>query len=487
MKKLKISSIILSTVLLAASCTKNLTDLNSNPKKPAAVAAATLFANAEVAVTDNLTSTNVNLNIFRLLSQQWTETTYPDESQYDLSTRNIPQNWWHALYRDVLIDLAEAKKLVTADGTLAAGVKKNQLAQIEIVNIYTYSVLVNTFGNIPYTDALDVENLSPEYDDQATVYLNLLDRLDAAIADLDPASEGFGSSDVLYEGNTADRKRGIDTWKKFANSLKLRMGMIIADANTARAKKAVEEAAPNAFTSAADDAIFPYSTIPPNTNPLWVDLVQSGRLDFVGANTLVDTMNALSDPRRQFFLDTTKTGVTGIYKGGIYGTSNDYSAFSAVGNKLRAKNFPSVWIDYTEVEFLRAEAIERGFAVAGSAAEHYTNAVTASIVSWGGTEAQAATYLAQPRVAYATATGGWKGKIGVQKWFALYNRGFEAWTEWRRLDYPQLVAPEEALSEIPVRFPYPVSEQNLNKINYDKAASDIGGDEVTTKLFWDKF
>lgn len=477
MKKLKISSIILSTVLLAASCTKNLTDLNSNPKKPAAVAAATLFANAEVAVTDNLTSTNVNLNIFRLLSQQWTETTYPDESQYDLSTRNIPQSWWHALYRDVLADLAEAKKIITADGTLDAGVKKNQLAQIEIVNIYTYSVLVNTFGNIPYTDALDVENLSPEYDDQATVYLNLLDRLDAAIADLDPASESFGASDVLYQGDVA-------AWRKFANSLKLRMGMTIADANAARAKKAVEEASPNAFTSADEDAIFPYSTIPPNTNPLWVDLVQSGRLDFVGANTLIDTMNALSDPRRPFFFGLAPGGV---YKGGIYGTSNDYSAFSPVGDLLRAKDFPSVWIDYTEVEFLRAEAIERGFTVAGAAAAHYTNAITASIVSWGGTEAQAAAYLAQPRVAYATATGGWKGKIGVQKWFALYNRGFEAWTEWRRLDYPQLVAPEEAISEIPVRFPYPVSEQNLNKINYDKAASDIGGDEVTTKLFWDKF
>jgi hypothetical protein len=477
MKKLKISSIILSAVLMAASCTKDLTDLNSNSKKPAAVEAATLFANAEVGITDNLTSTSVNVNIFRLLAQHWTETTYPDESQYDLSTRNIPQTWWHALYRDVLADLAESKKIVTADATLAAGTKKNQLAQIEIVTVYTYSVLVNTFGNIPYSDALNVDNLSPKYDDQATVYLNLMDRLDAAIADLDPAAESFGASDVLYKGDVA-------AWRKFANSLKLRMGMIIADANGARAKKAVEEAAGNAFTSADESAIFPYSTIPPNTNPLWVDLVQSGRLDFVGANTLIDTMNALNDPRRPFFFGLAPGGV---YKGGTYGASNDYASFSPIGDLLRAKDFPSVWIDYTEVEFLRAEAIERGFAVAGSAATHYENAVRASIISWGGTDAQATAYLAQPRVAYATAGGGWKGKIGVQKWFALYNRGFEAWTEWRRLDYPQLVAPAEAISDIPVRYPYPVSEQNLNKINYDAASAAIGGDEVTTKLFWDKF
>jgi Susd and RagB outer membrane lipoprotein len=69
----------------------------------------------------------------------------------------------------------------------------------------------------------------------------------------------------------------------------------------------------------------------------------------------------------------------------------------------------------------------------------------------------------------------------------LYNRGLEAWTEWRRLDYPVLVAPVDALSEIPVRYTYPVQEQNLNVTNYTEAASAIGGDEVTTKIFWDKF
>jgi len=485
MKKLKLAYILSTAVaLLAVSCTKDLTKLNENEKKPAAVVASTLFANAELAVTDVLTSTNVNLNIFRLLAQHWTETTYPDESQYDLSTRNIPQNVWHALYRDVLIDLADAKRLVEADATLDAAVKQNQLAQIEVVMVYTYSVLVNTWGDIPYTEALNIDNLSPKYDDAQTVYLDLLDRLDAAIGNLNPAAMGFGSSDILYEGNNK-RTGSIASWVKFANSLKMRLAMVIADVDNARAKAAIEAASPNAFMSAEDDAIFNYSTIPPNTNPLWVDLVQSGRLDFVGANTLIDSMNHLNDPRRQYYFDTTKTGVTGVYRGGIYGTSNDYSAFSAVGNLLRAKDFPAVWIDYTEVEFLRAEAVERGYAVGGAAMTHYNNAITASIVSWGGTQAQAATYLLQTDVNYLTAQGGWKGKIGTQKWFALYNRGFEAWTEWRRLDYPQLVAPPDALSDIPVRYPYPVSEQNLNKINYDAAAAAIGGDNVATKLFWD--
>ncbi|WP_254639789.1 SusD/RagB family nutrient-binding outer membrane lipoprotein [Chitinophaga sp. GbtcB8] len=479
MKKLTLSYITLAfAMVLTASCTKNLTDLNQNSKKPAAVVAPTLFANAELNITNALTSTNVNVNIFRLLAQYWTETTYPDESQYDLSTRNIPQEFWHRLYRDVLTDLNEAKKVINEDATLDAAVKKNQLAQIEIVTIYTYNVILNTFGNIPYTDAMDIDNLSPKYDDAKTVYLDLLARLDAANANLDPAAASFGASDILYKGDVAG-------WKKMASSLKMRMWMVLADDEPAKAKAGIEQASATAFTSAADNASFQYSTVPPNTNPLWVDLVQSGRLDFVGANTLVDTMNALSDPRRPFFFGE---AAGGGFKGGIYGTSNDYSAFSPVGDLLRKKDYPSIWIDYTEVEFLRAEAIERGMTgVAGTAATHYTNAVTASIISWGGTDAEAATYLAQPEVAYATATGGYKGKIGVQKWLALYNRGFEAWTEWRRLDFPKLVKPEEAQSEIPLRYPYPVSEQNLNQTNYDAAAKAIGGDVVTTKLFWDKF
>ena len=74
----------------------------------------------------------------------------------------------------------------------------------------------------------------------------------------------------------------------------------------------------------------------------------------------------------------------------------------------------------------------------------------------------------------------------MQKWLALYNRGYEAWTEWRRLDAPSLEAPPEALSVIPVRYTYPIFEQTLNGANWEAASSAIGGDNVGTKLFWDK-
>ena len=70
-------------------------------------------------------------------------------------------------------------------------------------------------------------------------------------------------------------------------------------------------------------------------------------------------------------------------------------------------------MDYVQTEFMRAEAKERGYNVAGTAEQHYNNAITASIIAWGGTAADAAAYLAQPSVAYSTAAGTWKQKIGT--------------------------------------------------------------------------
>jgi hypothetical protein len=67
----------------------------------------------------------------------------------------------------------------------------------------------------------------------------------------------------------------------------------------------------------------------------------------------------------------------------------------------------------------------------------------------------------------------------------MYTRGFDGWTSFRRLDYPQLQAPPSAITPFPVRFTYPSTEPNLNNANYTAAAASIGGDVVTTKLFWD--
>ena len=107
--------ILIGLFSLTISCNDDITDLNVDPKNPAVVPAASLLGNAEKNLVDYMTSTNVNTNDFRLFAQQWTETTYLDESRYDVLQRNVPDNTWRILYRDVLRDLKEAHNLTAAE------------------------------------------------------------------------------------------------------------------------------------------------------------------------------------------------------------------------------------------------------------------------------------------------------------------------------------------------------------------------------------
>jgi len=176
--------------------------------------------------------------------------------------------------------------------------------------------------------------------------------------------------------------------------------------------------------------------------------------------------------------------VGGGYSGGVPGSGNNFSSFSHVTDVQTEPEAPFVILDYAQVAFNLAEAVERGMNVGGTAVDYYNKAVTASIVSWGGAVGD---YLDQPDVNYLTAEGDYKEKIARQEYIALYNRGFDAWTLVRRLDYPTLAEPVQAQSDFPVRFTYPILEQNINTSNYNNASNAIGGDAVTTKLFWDLY
>jgi hypothetical protein len=485
MKKIFILALV---PVLMVACKRDITSINVDPKNPQTAPASTFFSNAQKNLSDILTSTNVNDNIFRLIVQYWQETTYLDESQYDIDTRQNPRQLWNALYRDVIRDIREAKNLIPEQVT-NADLQQNQLAIAEIQEVFAWYYLVTTFGDIPYSEALDVSVQQPKYDKQQDVYNDLLARLDAAIGKLKTTAGSFDEADLLYGGDVA-------SWKKFANSFKLKMGMTIADADAGKAKATVESAvAAGVFTSNADNAVFHYLSAPPNTNPIWVDLVQSNRKDFVAAKTITDKMVALNDPRLEEYFTQ---DANGDYSGGNPGETSNFDDFSKPSGLQRIfandptdvgtianPDAPATLLSYAEVEFFLAEAKERGFNVPGTAAEHYNKAVTASILEWGGTTSEATAYLAQPAVAYSSAN--YKQKIGEQKWIALYNRGWDEWIEWRRLDSPVLQPATGAVSGIPMRFVYPIPEQNLNTANYEAASTSIGGDVVETKLFWDKF
>lgn len=466
--------------LIFGACTKNIENLNDQTKKPTDVPPSALFANAQKNLVDIMTSPSVNYNIFRLNVQWWTETTYLDESNYDLSTRNIPQSFWNSLYRDVLYNLQDAKRRIpTQDPQFnTPGQMRNEMAMADIMQIYAWSVLVNTFGNVPYTQAMDIDRYpTPVYDDAKTIYYDLLTRLDTSITalGLNTAEPAFGVNDLLYGSD-------ITQWLKFGNSLKLKLAMVIADIDAPKAKTLIEAAAPHVFTSLSDNATLVYKESPPNVNQIWVELVQSGRHDFVIGQTFADSLETLDDPRLPLYM--TKDAAGG-YSGGVIGKSSKFATYSKPVDKIQQPTFEALLLDYPEVELLLAEAAARNMSVGGTVQSHYDAGVTASVIYWGGTTADAATYLTTGKGNYNTLPGTFREKIGLQKWIALYNRGFDAWVDVRRLDYPKMAVPNAPKSGFPMRYTYPAQEQTLNTANYEKGSGDIGGDEVSTKLFWD--
>ncbi|HZW78764.1 MAG TPA: SusD/RagB family nutrient-binding outer membrane lipoprotein [Flavobacteriaceae bacterium] len=550
--------ILLTAAVFAVSCSDNLESLNENIKDPNMVSGESLFAAAQKRLADQMLTPNVNLNNNRLWVQHWNETTYQDESNYDQVTRSIPDNHWRVMYRDVLRNLKEAAKVIAeTDYEPTNPQKPNKLAIIEILNVYAYSNLVETYGDIPYSEALDIDHTLPKFDDAMTVYKDLLQRLDAALAQLNSETSFTVNEDLIYQGNA-------DSWRKFGNTLKLRMGMTLADVDAALSKATVESAVSGGvFASNDDTAEYAYSAAAPNNNPVNDNLVLSGRNDYVAAQTLVDIMNALKDPRRADYFDpniretigtvasvSTGGGITtitftenyeaepiignnayiptsdpeiplklgvitavgddfievvatdaeihagdevfyGIYKGAQPGRQSRYVEWTHVNRSMVPGDVPGVLLSYIEAEFLMAEGAARGYNVGGSAEDHYNAGIAASFEYWGTPGLSA--YLANPDVAYAsaiansTATPAWKEVIGTQAWIALYNETFATWLSVRRLDYPILVQPYRAKTGYPVRYTYPVSEQNLNPTNYAEAANAIGGDAPETRLFWDKF
>jgi hypothetical protein len=484
MKNITIYGLYLILAIFVTSC--ELPD-NIDPKNAKSVSPDALFTQVEIALVNQVTDMNVNRNISRLLVQYQSEVTYTTESRYNFSDRQIPDAFSGNIYRGVLMNLKDLKAKIEAVDNPAAsaiGMKKNQLAIANLWEIYAYQVLVDQFGDIPYSEALmGKDNSRPKYDDAWTIYQDLISRLNQVITDLDDNYEGFGGADVLYNGD-------VSLWKKFAASLKLRIALRLADVTAANSGTLVSEAvAAGVFIDESESAIFHFYGIAPYVSPYYQAFVLDARKDFCPTNTLVDLMNAVNDPRRAIWF--TEYPDAGSFTGLPYGKtgSSSYSKFSHFADNIRIDpKYPTILCDYVEVEFLLAEAAERGIGGVTDPESHYDNAILASMNYWGVSDADANSYLAQPAVAYSTAAGTYKEKIGTQKWLGLFDRGVEAWAEWRRLDFPILNPPSGMeYSDIPVRMPYPFNENKMNKDNYEAASAAIGGDEATTKLFWDKF
>ncbi|MCG8387741.1 MAG: SusD/RagB family nutrient-binding outer membrane lipoprotein, partial [Cytophagales bacterium] len=160
--------------------------------------------------------------------------------------------------------------------------------------------------------------------------------------------------------------------------------------------------------------------------------------------------------------------------------------------------YQAMLMSYAEVQSILAEARERGFITTGDAETYYLDGTWASfdyyesrlqvgnfdeianVVQPGGE------YFTQPAVAYTGSTEEKLEKIGRQKWIALFFNGMEAWFDWRRTGYPEIIpGPAAFIPTVPVRFMYPTTVQALNAENYNAVISAQGPDQVTTRVWWD--
>ena len=502
----KISIVILSAAtLLAAGCTKNMSEvLNQDPKSAPTTLGTAEFTQGEFALANTMTTTSVSTAPFRVISQEWNENSYEYESDYNLSYYNSPGGFWNNLYVNTIHNLDLAKANYAGQYWATPGDLRNSLIITDLLEIYSYYMLVSTYGNIPYSQAENDTIPFPVMDDAKTVYAALLTRVDTCIAGLDVTQNAMGGADLIYSGNTTE-------WLKFAASLKLKMAMLNATNDPTGTMTKVNEAiGTGLFSSNADNALFDYDPASPtNSNPIWQAIEYSGRHDFGPGGLLVNEMVVLNDPRLPDYFTlydsvyTTSGGATDtaqVYLGGQAGNpGNSYGSYSDFCCIANASNLysPSLMgdiLDYEEVEFYLAEAQAQGL-VTGSpnalaAAANYDSAITASIEFWGGTATQAATYLAQPSVAYSTAGSSWQQVIGYQEFIANYNKNWDSWTDERRLGQPNINVvspPQGAATNFPLRLTYPPNETTSNPKNTAAAVAALPGgiDALTAALFWE--
>jgi hypothetical protein len=471
--------LVVSLLITAASCKKDLADINKNPNSAQDPQPDYLLTATQKTTADLYWSADNNFNSSLLLIQHWAKIQYTEPDRYIFSNSSFT-SLWNTGYATSITNLNTILKLPAEKANV------NYKGVALILRSWVFSLLTDAYGDIPYKQAGNItEYLTPEYDAQKDVYYGLLDDLKSAGSTLTTSGNPI-AGDIIYGGK-------IDRWKKFANALRLRIALRIADREPEKAKEVINEVLNDAgglISQVGEVAQFVYTSAP-QQNPVgaWFDT----RDDFRIGKTIVDKLYALNDPRLPIYAnkptDASVTTYVGVPSGLTNSDANNlgFAKTSKPGTYFYAPASPAVILSYAEVLFNRAEAAARGF-TAENAANLYKDAIKASLNQFGITDVTVINnYTAQAAVTYDGAN--FKKSIGEQKWIALFGQGLEAFAEWRRLDYPQL-APGAANvldGKIPVRFIYPGSEQALNGDNYKKAVTRQGTDNLVTKVWFDRY
>lgn len=493
----KIKLLAMSAVALLAACNNDkLTSLNTNPNSPEDVPAATLFTAGAVRGVNLWLGAGYDLRGTEFVAQHLAEVQYPDEDRYARLTGGSTQGYFDNPY---IQELEDYQKVIDK-GTAAnqAGVYGPAL----VMRTWEFGYLTNTWGDIPYFDALKGDAttgvLSPKYDAQKDIYADFFKVLDKAAKDMEAGSGNLAGGDPIYGGSLAN-------WQKFANSLRARYALQLVNvdkATTTAQLNAAFSAPGGVFTSNADNAELAWPGDGVYNNP-WA-LNFATRDDHRISLVLMNLLKSTNDPRIPIYAQPTPADPS-VYAGApnallasdaapyivaasrpgavFYPGNTAYGFYGGAGN-----SFPSFLMTYAEVEFIKAEAVERGLAtIAGSAASHYEAGIRASMQQWGVDDASIDAFLSQSNVAYKGGVAGLQ-QIAQQKWIALYTDGGQAWAEWRRTCYPAPVQPGPAATQtaVPRRFQYSITEKSVNIENVNAAITTQGADVFSTRMYWDK-
>lgn len=463
--------------IVGVSCNDNFDEINTDPTRIERISPGTLL-NPILYEVATFNTSRADAFTFDLMQ---VTVPFPSASggvhRYDIS-ESAGNSTWNTYYRW----LNNVKEMQHA-AVEAEAVNYEAIALT--LNAWIYSLLTDAFGDVPMEEAVrgDEGIFYPSFNTQQEIYTKIL-------ADLEKANTLFDSGQDLVFGTEILYNNDVDRWRKFCNSLRLRLLLRVSgrpemNSDAEMVKMLGDPSTYPVFENNSDAAILQITGVEPNLSP-W------GRaIDFTlfraAAAFFVDNLNDWNDPRREIFNTTARAmdGTTVIgYKGIPSGFANDAQFDylpSNVNISLVEAPMISVIMSYAEVEFIKAELALQGVLVS-DAQSHYEAGVRAAIEQWGGSVPS--DYFDNPLAAY----DGTLERIMLQKYYALYFNDYQQWYEHRRTGLPELPKGEGLLNNgmMPVRFRYPVSVQVSNQANYARAVSNMGGDDINTKVWWQK-
>jgi hypothetical protein len=479
---MKINKIVFGMAMMAGvvmtSCEDAL-DINTDPNNPATSTPQLTLPAAQVGLATTLES---QYNILgSILANYWTQgptaSQYSGIEQYNITTTNFV-GAWQAMYSGsggggfdtgVLSDLKFVKTAALASD------QTNYAAVAQLLQVYTFQILVDLYDKVPYSEALRGKEgiLAPRFDDGNVIYDDLIVKIDEAMGWINPTAPGPGNDDLIFGGD-------MNLWTRFANTLKLKIYIRQALARPAVAQAGIAAlyASSPQFLGADQTAMVSFSTATGNENPLWQELDGTTPTNVVASLTSTEALSDASDPRITALYDPAPTG--GQYTGLLQGTGttdggqyNNYARPDAA--IILSKTAPVILMSGYESLFLQAEAAQRGWS-GQNAQTLYNAAVTASFAFWG----QNAALMLAPGGAYAydnTLT-----QIYYQKWLSFNGKqGYEGWTEWRRTGVPVFARSVQGAplgNVFPLRLIWPTNETSSNP-NAPALTS------VDTPVWWD--